>query len=166
VRWAEEAAAAAFQRWGRLRRSERRWKHLQHRRGEGKVRGNLNWTEKPWRRCSPERGGRGGVRLRNRRGRRLSGVLAGKEAKGGLECCTSSSARKKKNARGEKGRHRRSIPFNAGRGSPPPFSFSVTRATPTCDCRQPRLVVASSSSPPIWPQACSSNTRLRGSDRG
>jgi hypothetical protein len=59
--------------------------------------------EKPWRRCSPERGGRGGVRLKNWLGRRLSGDLAGQEAKGGLECCTRSSVRKKKMREGKGG---------------------------------------------------------------
>jgi hypothetical protein len=28
-------------------------RHLQHQRGEGKVRGKAIWSEKAWRRCSP-----------------------------------------------------------------------------------------------------------------
>jgi hypothetical protein len=38
-------------------------RHLQHQRGEGKVRGKAIWSERAWRRCSPRMvvsGGGGG----------------------------------------------------------------------------------------------------------
>jgi hypothetical protein len=36
-------------------------RHLQHQRGEEKVRGKAIWLEKAWRRCSPRMGVSGGV---------------------------------------------------------------------------------------------------------
>jgi hypothetical protein len=36
-------------------------RHLQHQRGEGKVRGKAIWSEKAWMRCSPQMAVSGGV---------------------------------------------------------------------------------------------------------